>query len=369
MGNSEIRTWIEIDKTCLKHNFGVFRKLIGKNCLFAAVVKSNAYGHDLIEASRFFANLGADWLVVDSVIEAYALRKKGLKNSILVLGYVLPTSFVKASNQNISITISSFESLKVIPKNLILKIHLKIDTGMHRQGFFLSDIPSVVKYIKENLPRVKIEGVYSHFAAAKNPSFPQETFEQSKIFDKAVKLLQKDGYSPIRHICASSGTLLYPQFHYDMVRIGISLYGYWPSLEVQAFMKDKVVLRPALSWKSIISEIKTIPTKSMIGYDFTESINKGTKIGIIPVGYWHGFPRSLSSVGRVNVNDHLAKVLGRVCMDMIMADLSSIKSVKIGDEVVILGKNVFMEEFARLSGKSEYEAVTNLNPLIKRLYK
>ena len=377
-----LRTWIEIDKSAIKHNYQILRKTISKKCLLMAVVKSNAYGHGLLDFAKNITSLGADWLGVDSVTEAIPLRKSGIKKPILILGFTLPKMLKEAVRQGLSVTISSFESLKEVEKikNKLkgkskIKIHIKVDTGMHRQGFLEKDLPQVIEILK-NLSKKKsdlvIEGLFTHFAAGKNPNLPTFTIEQLKEFEKWRAAFNEAGFTPIIHASASAGTFLLPRAHFDMVRVGISLYGIWPSEEVRSHAENKISLKPILSWKTLIGEIKTIPAGSKIGYDGTETVIKETQIAICPIGYWHGFPRSLSSVGYVLVGGRKCRVLGRVSMDMITIDIGGVKEVKVGAEVVVLGKQggeeITAHDMAILAGTSGYEIVTRINPLIKRIY-
>ncbi|PKL72134.1 alanine racemase [Candidatus Kuenenbacteria bacterium HGW-Kuenenbacteria-1] len=374
--NQDFRTWVEINQQALKNNYNTFRRLINSKCLLMAVVKSNAYGHDLIDFSRMVENFGVDWLGVDSIIEAKTLREAGLKKPILVLGYTLQNKIDMAIKNNISLTIADFQSLKnlkSINKNdKKLKIHLKIDTGMHRQGFFVSEIPAIIKILKSKNFTITLEGIYTHFSSAKNPAFPFTTLCQIKEFKKTIKLFESAGFNTlIKHAAATSGTILFPQSHFDMVRIGIGFYGLWPSKETKEAFKRKNKLQPVLSWKTIISQIKKLPKGSSVGYDLTETLHRPSKIAILPIGYWHGFSRSFSSIGKVLINGNEAKIIGRVSMNMISIDVTNIKNVKIGDKVIIIGNSgkleISADEMAHLSDTSNYEIVTRINPLIKRI--
>lgn len=388
-----LRTWIEIDRKAVTHNYNVFRSRIGKNCKLMAVVKSNAYGCGLWEFAQTLEKIGADlvrsrtqtqasatsngvdWFGVDSITEALALRKKSITKPLLVLGYTMPSRFADAARNNVSLTISTFENLKalaVLRNTKPINIHIKIDTGMHRQGFLPNEAHKVIKFIKLKGKNIRIEGAYTHFAAAKNPAFPADTFKQIATFEQASRLFASAGLKFLRHAAATSGMLLHPQAYYDMVRIGIGLYGLWPSMEVQSAFSKAVHLKPVLSWKTIISEIKEIPAGERIGYDFTEKLTKRSHVAVCPVGYWHGYPRALSSIGYVLVKGRRARVLGRVSMDMLVVDVSGMPRVRIGDTVTLLGRDgnaeITADELAELSGTTNYEIVTRLNPLIKRVY-
>ena len=337
-----------------------------------AVVKSNAYGYSLVDFSRAMQRFGANWFGVDSIVEARALRREGIKKPILVLGSTLPEWYVEAAQNNISVTISNFDSLQKAQKQGTLrkplKVHIKIDTGMHRQGFMPADIERILSYFQDKQNCLLFEGLYTHFAAAKNPAFPQFTKKQIEKFESAAHVVESAGFKPIRHAAATSGTLLFPESHFDMVRIGIGIYGYWPSPEVQAFCERRIELKPALVWKTVIGEIKEFPAGSAVGYDLTETLARQSRVAILPVGYWHGYPRALSSIGHVVIRGKRAKIIGRISMDMIVVDISRIKNPHISDEVMRIGPGVSVDELADLSNTINYEIITRINPLIKRIY-
>ncbi len=361
-----------------------------------AVVKSNAYGHGLVDFSREMERLGADFIGVDSMTEARALRREGVTLPILVLGYTMPELFAEAARDNISLTVSTFETLDALRKVCRsqtstgksdfyklppFKIHIKVDTGMHRQGFMLHDLKKVMKNFQfprlpiggQAISNFQMEGLYTHFASAKNPAFPKDTRDQIAEFRKWIAAFRKAGHHPIVHAAATGAALLYPESHFDMVRIGIGLYGLWPAVEVREYLKDRVILKPALLWKSFITEVKRLPQGSRVGYDLTEELRQSSTVAVVPVGYWHGFPRALSSIGRVTVRGAECRVLGRVSMDMLSIDVSGVQKPKVGDEVIVMGgadsKPVSAASLARSLDASWYEVITRLNPLIKRIYR
>lgn len=372
MSRAGLRTWIEVDTKALRKNYRVFRGVISKSTKLMAVVKSNAYGHSLIDFSQLLQRFGVNWFGVDSIVEARSLRREGIKKPILVLGSTLPEWYIEAAQNNISVTVSNFESLeraiKQGTRRKPLKVHIKIDTGMHRQGFMPADIERILTYFQDKQNCILFEGLYTHFAAAKNPAFPHGTKKQIEEFEFASQKAIEGGFKPIRHAAATSGTLLFSESHFDMVRIGIGMYGLWPSREVQAFCERRFELKPALTWKTVIGEIKDLPAGSAVGYDLTETLGKPSRVAILPVGYWHGYPRALSSIGHVIIHRKRAKVIGRVSMDMIVVDVSRIKNPRIRDEAILLGSGITADELADLSDTINYEIITRLNPLIKRVY-
>lgn len=367
----KLRTWIELDRRAIKNNFKIFKKISNGKTIMG-IVKSNAYGHGIIQFSKELEKLGIDWLGVDSIVEANTLRRNKIKKPILVLGYTLPKRMIEASMGNISLTISDFESLKqVINLKRKINIHLKIDTGMNRQGFLPEDVNRVINLLK-NQNNVFLGGVYTHFSSAKNPNNLLETRRQLKLFSETCEVFRKAGFDNIiKHAEATGGSMILNNDDLDLFRIGIGLYGVWPSDEMELFYKDKIKLKPVLIWKSIVSQIKVTKQDGFVGYDQTEKIKKGTKIAVIPVGYWHGFIRDLSSRGRVLVKGQFAKVLGRVSMDMIVVDITNIKNIKVGDVVLIIGKSgrnsLKVKDLVPSEHTSTYEVITRLNPLIERV--
>ncbi len=402
-----LRTWIEIDRKAIKHNFSVFKKLIPKSCKILSVVKSNAYGHGLIDFSHEMEKLGTDFIGVDSIVEGLALRREGIKKPILVLGYTLPEMLIEAVENNISVAVSSFETLEEIKKMTLsssrirgyrkseldsrfhgndrrrLRIHIKVDTGMGRHGFDIKDINKVIEILKTFTPKnqselisgqanIKVEGLFTHFSSAKDPKDLDYTKGQIEKFDKWAVAFKKTGFEVIKHACATSGTILFLDSHFDMVRIGIGLYGIYPSEEIEKSLGKKLNLKPVMTWKTIVAEVKKLPKGSKIGYDGTEILKRDSVVAICPIGYWHGYARALSNIGYVLVKGEQAKVLGRVCMDIIMIDVTDIKGVKVGDEMTLLGKNskktIKIGDIVGPINASSYEFITRINPLIKKFY-
>jgi len=375
-----LRTWLDIDTKAIAHNFKLFRKFLGKKTSILAVVKSNAYGHNITEFSAELVSHGVDRLGVDSLLEALTLRAKKIKAPILVLGHTLPSMFEEARKNDIAITISSFDAFasayQDIKSRKPLRVHIKVDTGMHRQGFQLHDSQKLITLLlkHKNDKTVTIEGLYTHFAEAKDPRSGDSTRRQIDELHAWINAFKEAGFSPVVHASATAGTLLYPQAHFDMVRIGIGMYGLWPSSDVERFYAHKKErLKPVLSWKAVVSEVKDVRKGERVGYDFTEMLTRDTRLAVIPVGYWHGLPRALSSKGRVLIHSRSARIMGRVTMGMIVVDVTDIPKARSGDIAVLIGKDGREEiragELATFSGTTHYEIVTRLNPLMKRFYR
>jgi alanine racemase len=374
-----LRTWVEIDSRAVRKNCGTFRKIIGPKVKLWVVVKSNAYGHGLSTFAGLADKFGVDGFCVDSLVEGLRLRREGIKRHILVLGPTLPALYGEAAKNNITITISSFDALKALvakkatSKAAAPEFHIKVDTGMHRQGFYANELPGVIHLLNSKFKsqKSKLRGIYTHFASAKDINYPTYTEKQFAEFQKAAGLFEKAGYKNlVRHAAATGGTLVDKKYRLDAVRLGIGLYGLWPSRELEIQLGDKIRLAPVLSWRAVLSEVKTLNAGDYVGYDLVERVCADTKMAIIPIGYWHGYPRSLSGIGEVIVNGHRARVLGRVSMDLLAVDVGGIRC-KVGDVATLIGRDGAAEisafEIAQKSGTTHYEFLTRLNPLMERV--
>lgn len=372
-----LKTWIEIRRKAVEQNFKTVKSLLKPQTKLWLVAKSNAYGHGLVLFSQLAQTLGVDGFCVDSVVEGLKLRGNGIKKPILVLGPTLPNnSLGEALKHKITLTISNWEALERLFKSKWQpEFHLKIDTGMHRQGLYIAELPKVIRRIKNHESRIKdlLTGVYTHFASAKDLNYPTFTDFQFHAFKKAVKKLEAAGFKNlVKHAAATGAALINQEYHLDAVRIGIGLYGHYPSRELEVQLGKKVKLQPVLSWQAVVSEIKNIPKGEYIGYDLVERVLKPTKMAIIPIGYWHGFPRRLSSIGETLISGKRAKVLGRVSMDLIVVDVTGI-NCKVGSRATIIGRQereeITASEIAQKLATNHYEVLTRINPLIERILK
>jgi alanine racemase len=377
---TKLRTWVELDRVAIKKNYQTFKAMVKDDCILMAVVKSNAFGHGLVLFSKEVVRLGIKFLGVDSFDEALELRNADVKVRIMVFGYVSPAFYAEAAEKNISLTISNFPALEALRKlklksNNKIKIHIKADTGLGRQGFLQGDMKKVLRLLKNILAagvNIEVEGLYSHLAVGESLEGREYTMNQARILNLWETEFKKEGFKPLKHICATSSTMLFPELHYDMVRVGIGMYGLWPSAETKHAVGKKYKLYPVLSWKTIITELKRLPKGTRIGYDLTEKLKRDSLLGIIPVGYWHGYPRLLSGKGIFSVKGKKVKLVGRVSMDMITLDLTDVK-VKVGDEVSIIGGEpghyAEADIMAQDSDTINYEITTRINPIIKRYYR
>jgi alanine racemase len=376
-----MKTWVEISRKALSYNLEQFRKLVGNGVKIMGVVKANAYGHCLVEVAAAIADK-VDWFGVDSLAEALKLREIGVKKPILILGYTELADLREAVKNNISLTVYNRETIERLGKiqvknpNFNPKVHIKVETGTSRQGVSKKEILDFVKFIK-TFSSIEIQGLSTHYANIEDTTDSSFAMEQLSVFSRVAAILkkEKEGVAdPLRHTACSAATILFPETHFDMVRLGISMYGLWSSKETKAVAKNKNIdfnLKPALAWKTIVAQIKEVKSGTSIGYGLTERVSRDSKIAILPVGYYDGYDRKLSSVGNVLICGKRCKVLGRVCMNMIIVDVTDVEKIEFEDEVVLLGRQgreeITADDLAGKIGTINYEVVTRINPLIKRI--
>lgn len=376
--NNKHKGWIEISQRALLSNLHTFQKIVGKNTKIAPVIKANAYGHGLVETFSILKNKNIEVFAVDNITEALLLRKLDNKIKILVLGYTTLVNLESAIKNNISFVAYNEETIKkIISLSLsdTARIHLKVETGLNRQGLSKSEVARFLRLIKKYKKKIALEGVYTHFANIEDTLDPAFAMEQLKRFNEVLKLVKKEGFNPeFIHSTASAGALLYKETHFSLIRPGLALYGLWPSSETKVALllkKKNINLQPVLTWKSIVAQVKVIQKDESVGYGRTWFSSRKTVVAIIPVGYSDGFDRKLSNVGRVIVKDSYARVIGRVAMNMIMVDVTDIKGVKVEDEVILIGKkgklNISPEELANKIGTINYEVIARINPQIPRI--
>ncbi len=371
MQTQNLKTWVEVSKDTLKRNIEIIKKL-AQGKIVMGVVKSNAYGHGLVETAKLFLKYGANWLGVDNLDEAVLLRKSKVTAPVLVLGYTPVELFSLAAKHKIKLTFYGEEIFKQASKfKKSINFHLKIDTGMSRQGVLLSDLPSFLTSLR-NFPEIKIEGVFTHFANADNLSDPSYARKQLANFKEALELIKKHGIQPkIIHASATPAFFSLPEASFDLVRIGIAFYGLWPSLEFSRRFNN-LGIKPVLSWKTRIVQVKKIHKGTPVGYGITEKVKRDSMIALLPVGYYDGYFRSLSSIGEVLVSGQRCKVLGRISMNLSVVDVTKVANAKVWDEVILIGrsgnKEITAEEIAEKLGTISYEVVSRINPLLPRIY-
>ena len=376
---SDNRTWVEVSKTALLHNVAAFRSRLKPEVKFCAVVKANAYGHGLVETAKAIAPK-VDWFAVDNIDEALALKKARITKPILVLGWTPEWLMHKAIQQRIRLTVSTPEQVKAaaaVAKKAgkPMFLHLKIDTGTTRQGANVKQIPDIAAIINASKKRLVIEGFSTHYANIEDTTDHAYATGQLERFWQAEAYAEAQGLkATVKHTACSAAALLFPETHFNMVRVGIGTYGLWPSRETLASVGERgldIELEPALAWRTRIALIRDVKRGTPVSYGLTETMKSDGRVAVLPVGYWDGYDRGLSSVGEVLIRGQRARVIGRVCMNMTMVDVTGIPDVKPEDVVTLLGGDdhdaVTAEQIASKLGTINYEVVTRINPLLPRI--
>ncbi|MGC9049121.1 MAG: alanine racemase [Patescibacteria group bacterium] len=381
-----METRVEVKRSAIRNNFKQFRQFISQKVKIMAVVKSNAYGHGMVEVAKIVVQSGADWLGVINLEEALKLRQAKIKVPVFILSYWTANKncsttgkIQEAIQKNIDFPIYDLWQAKILSRigqriKRKVNIHVKIDTGTSRIGILPNQTVNFFKELQK-IPNLNLRGIFTHYAASEREDQSYTNWQTEK-FEKVIRDLEKEGFNiPIKHAACSASTIINPKTHFNLVRIGIALYGLWPSEEIKRFVrkrKIKFYLQPALSWKTKIIQIKELPPKTFIGYDCTYQTKEQTKIAVLPIGYWEGYDRKLSNVGEVLIHEQRCPIRGRICMNLTMVEVSHLKDVKVGDEVVLIGKQgneeVTADEMAGKVGTINYEIVTRINPLIPRKY-
>lgn len=367
------RVEADIDLSAIRTNIQSMKSLIPKGKKLLAVIKANAYGHGAIEVANALDDL-ADYYGVACIDEAVELRNAGIKKPILILGMSDESMFEDVVKYEVTQTIFTLAQGKALSRaagklGKTARLHIKIDTGMNRIGFPCNkeSIPDIVAISK--LPYLNMEGIFTHYFKADSKD-KASAMKQLEDYTRMLKWLEEAGVCfPVRHISNSAGIMEMPNDIYDMVRSGISTYGLYPSEEMD---KEACVLYPAMQFKSRITYIKTVPAGETVGYGGTYRLDVDKKIATVGVGYADGYPRALSNRGRMLVRGQYAPVVGRVCMDQTMIDVSNIEDVEIGDEVVMVGKQgdhiLSVEELSGMSASFNYEFVCNINRRVPRVF-
>lgn len=359
----------------IAHNFAEMKKNIAKGTKIVAVIKADGYGHGAEAIARLIEDYDYIWgFAVATPEEALQLRTFGVKKPILILGIVFEEYFTEMIAKEIRLTVSTYEMAQKLSEEAQrqgrdVHIHIGLDTGMSRIGF--ADRQESVEEIKKisQLPNLKIEGMFTHFARA-DETDRSPAIDQLNRYLNFAKLLEDAGIQiPMKHCSNSAGIIRVPEANLNAVRAGITIYGIYPSNEVE---RDIVKLIPAMELKSHISYIKTVEPGAAFSYGGTFTAKKEMKVATIPVGYADGYPRSLSNKGWVLIHGKKAPILGRVCMDQFMVDITKIPDAKAGDEVTLIGKDgkefISIEKFGDLSGRFSYEFACDISKRVPRVY-
>jgi len=375
-------SYIEISKSALQHNLNFLKKHIYKNVQVSSVVKGNAYGHGIEFYIPLAESCGMNHFSVFSADEAYRVQKASInKNTIMIMGLVEDEQLAWAIENEIEFYVFEFgrlEKATELAKKMKKKatIHIELETGMNRTGFDQKDIGKITQFITKNSAYINFKGLCTHYAGAESITNYYRIKKQQKSFQKSIQKFTDKNVIPKQiHTACSAAALRYPKSQMDMVRLGIVQYGFFPNKEIyiEYLTKKKITedpLRRLISWKSKVMDVKTVKAGEFVGYGTSYLANSNIKIATIPVGYSHGFSRSLSNQGRVLIHGQRVSVIGIVNMNMITVDVTKIEHVKKGDEVVLIGKQgdleISVSSFSEFSDQVNYELLTRLPQKIPR---
>ncbi len=373
------RTWAEVSLDNLEHNYRAIKNHIPEGCRFLGVMKADAYGHGAVPLSHALCELGAEYLAVSNLEEAIQLRRGGVRAPMLILGYT-PASFADTMVfMDITQEVHSLEYAKELDTalagtNYILNVHLKLDTGMTRIGFFAYDHERTLPELLEvcGLPHLHVEGVFTHFCVADSKAPEDEAFTRTQYarFTAMLDALAAHGIRPELRHCASSGaTILYPELALDMVRPGIATYGHAPSEDAEGILD----LRPLMTVRTTVAQLREIPAGTSISYGRTYTAERDMRVAVLPIGYADGLLRGLSGKVSFRIRGKMARSVGRICMDMCMVDVSEIPGIRVGDEAALFGYDTDgtllpCERIAQQAGTISYEILCGISKRIPRIY-
>lgn len=372
MTDAQKRTWAEVDLSRLENNYHALRSLLPAGCRFLGVVKANAYGHGAIPVAKRLEKLGAEYLAVACLDEAIQLREAGITAPILILGVTPGELADKLLDYGLTQTVEGVRVALALSdaatrRGQLLKIHIKADTGMSRLGFLCNEAHrecSVEEIARVcSLPGLQAEGIFTHFADA-DGSEEYTMLQLSRFLDLLEGLAARGITFLIRHCAASAAVLNYPCTHLDMVRPGIALYGHYPAPD----MEDTCPLEPVLSLKTRVAAVRELPAGTKVSYGCTHTLSRDSRLAVLPVGYADGFFRCFSNRLEVEAGGKKAPLVGRVCMDLCMVDVTDIPTVKAGDIVTLYGDNTPVESGAELVGSISYELLCDISARVPRIY-
>jgi alanine racemase len=366
---------VEVDTAALAANASVFRELVRPPARLMAVVKANGYGHGIDLAARAFLRGGADWLGVHSLSEVECLRGAGIDAPTLVLGPVTAREAARAAELGVDVTAGSLAVLGAVCEAGRGRVHLKLETGVNRQGLVESELGEALQML-DATPGIALVGASSHFADIEDTTDHAFARQQHERFDRGLAALATAGHDDLlRHMTCSAATLLWPQSHRDVARVGVSAYGVWPSRETRVAVRQagraEPDLRPAVAWKTRIAQVREVPAGETVGYGRTWMAPADSRIAVLPVGYSDGYLRGLSGRAHVLIRGRRAPLCGRICMNLCMVDVTRIAGAAAGDEVVLLGRQgddaITAEHLADWLGTIAYEILTLPGPTWQRV--
>ena len=382
---SDLLTWCEVSEAAMRSNVQNLRRLLSPGARLGVVVKSDGYGHGAINSARIMIDSGVDWLIVNALEEAEELRAAGIEHPLYVCGHVPSDAASRLAELDVDVVVYDAEMLDAlnqaaISRGTVLSVHIKVETGTHRQGVTPSEALQLGRHV-QSLPGVRLGGLSTHYADIEDTTDHEFAFGQLRCFNAVVEAFEQEGMVvPLAHSANSAATILYPTTHLDMVRVGISAYGLWPSAEtwataLQIHARDPSgfvpELEPCLSWRARLAAVKEVPAGVFVGYGRTYRSTHTMKLAVVPVGYYEGYDRRLSNLGHVLIGGVRAPVRGRVCMNMFMVDVTHIPGAKVGSVATLLGRDgserITAEQLASWVGGINYETVSRIHSKIPRI--
>ena len=373
--NRDLRCYVEMSLEAIGENIREVKKRLPEGVKLLGVVKANAYGHGAVPVASYLENQ-VDYFATATIEEAVELRENGISAPILILGYVSPSQYGDLVEYDITQTIDSYAQALALEKeaarqNRKAKAHLAVDTGMTRIGFQVTEHDADEAAKIADLPHIELEGMFTHFSCADQEDKTYCSMQMEK-YDKMTALLAERGVTiPLRHICNSAGIMEFDDHRFEMVRSGIITYGIYPSEEVK---KERLDLIPALSWKSHVIHVKEVGPGIGVSYGATYVTEKPmTRIATVSAGYADGYPRALSNQGCVLIHGKKAPIIGRICMDQMMVDVTDIPDVQVEDVVTLVGtdgdETITIEEIANPAARFDYEMLCDISSRVTRVYK
>jgi len=370
-------SWIELDADALSHNLSTFRSLIPAETRLQWVVKANAYGHGLEPMVGLARENGVDLLGVHAIEEAARIRGAGWTGPIYLLGPTARANLPMIRTLDLETVVFDLDTLAALDRigdrDRPIGVHLKLETGTHRQGILEEDLPEFARFL-EGASGVRLAGISTHFANIEDTTDHGYARRQLARFRELADPLRERFPGAVRHTACTAAVLTMPETYFEMVRVGIGSYGYWPSRETLVACRDRlghpISLTPVLSWKARIGQLRTIPAGSYVGYGCTDRVGRTTRVAVLPIGYADGYDRGLSRLGHVLVRGRRAPILGRICMNICMVDVTDVPDVSVEDEVVLLGgegeESVTATDLAEQIQTISYEVLARLSPTLPR---
>ncbi len=376
--NTQSLSWVEIDAGALEHNIAAIRSNLAAGCQMVPVVKANAYGHGYLEIARILQGKSFPYLGVHNLEEALLLRAGGIKSDILILGYVPLGDLQVAVKAGFDLVVYNIETAhklgEVANERTPARCHLKLETGTNRQGVTREQLADFLALFSSK-PQLQLIGVATHFANIEDTTDHSYAEFQFQRYSEMKQMIEGSEL-PVKyhHMASSAASLLFPHTHFNLARVGIALYGLWPSKETYLSYrlsgKQNEILKPVLSWKTIVAQVKNVRKGEYVGYGTTYRATADLKIAVLPIGYYDGYDRQLSNAGHVLINGMRAPIRGRICMDIFMVDVTDIPDVGLESEVVLIGRSgdevIRAEDVAGWANTINYEIVSRIGSHLER---